>query len=145
MTTSQTHERRPATTDEAAPMLPATGNDYVASLPTLAGPLLAVVVRRQLASGGTRTTIYRTLAPAERALDRAAKAGLSAVVEFVKLVPIDSPTPADLAELEDEAPAMRRRIAHGALTLLADADASTTAREHALATLRAHIGGGGCE
>lgn len=98
--TSQTHERRPVTTDEAAPMLPATGNDYALSVPAPGVPTLAVVVRRQLASGGTRTTIYRTLAPAERALDRAAKAGLSAVVEFVQLVPIASPTPDELATLE---------------------------------------------
>jgi len=101
VTTSQTHERRPVTTDEAARVTPATEvNDYALSVPAPGVPTLAVVVRRQLASGGTRTTIYRTLAPAERALDRAAKAGLSAVVEFVKLVPIDAPTPADLAELE---------------------------------------------
>lgn len=141
---TQTHERRPVI-DGAAPVTPATEvNEYTASLPAPTGPLLAVVVRRQLASGGTRTTIYRTLAPAERALDRAAKAGLSAVVEFVRLMPIDTPTPADLAKLEDEAPAMERRIARGALTLLADADASATAREHALNTLRAHIGGGEC-
>lgn len=75
--------------------------DSTATLAQTVVPTLAVVVRRQLASGGTRTTIYRTLAPAERALDRAAKAGLSAVVEFVKLVPIDSPTAADLATLEE--------------------------------------------
>ncbi|WP_288755993.1 hypothetical protein [uncultured Dermacoccus sp.] len=74
--------------------------DSTATLAQTVVPTLAVVVRRQLASGGTRTTIYRTLAPAERALDRAAKAGLSAVVEFVQLVPIDSPTAADLAALE---------------------------------------------
>ncbi|TCJ92104.1 hypothetical protein EDC82_1883 [Dermacoccus sp. SAI-028] len=100
MTTSQTHEKRRPAVNETAIPTPAKVNEYDASLPAPSGTLLAVVVRRQLASGGTRTTIYRTLAPAERALDRAAKAGLSAVVEFVKLVPIDAPTPADLAELE---------------------------------------------
>ena len=100
MTTSQTHEKRRPAVNETAIPTPAKVNEYDASLPAPSGTLLAVVVRRQLASGGTRTTIYRTLAPAERALDRAAKAGLSAVVEVVKLVPIDAPTPADLAELE---------------------------------------------
>ena len=145
MTTSQTHERRPVTTDEAAPMLPATGNDYDASLPAPSGPLLAVVVTRRLVNGGIRRTVVRSLATAERQVERALAAGCAASLELVRLEPVDVVTPAELATLEDEAPAVGRRIAHGALTLLADADASTTAREHALATLRAHIGGGGCE
>ena len=63
-------------------------------------PVLAVVVRRQLASGGCRTSIYRTLAPAEKAVARAARAGLAAVVQFVQLVPVDGVPPAALAELE---------------------------------------------
>lgn len=143
--TSQTHERRPVTTDEAAPMLPATGNDYDAILPAPSGPLLAVVVTRRLVNGGIRRTVVRSLATAERQVERALAAGCAASLDLVRLEPVDVVTPAELATLEDEAPAVGRRIAHGALTLLADADASTTAREHALATLRAHIGGGGCE
>ena len=143
--TSQTHERRPVTTDEAAPDAPAKVSISAASLPARGGPLLAVVVTRELANGGIRRTVVRSLATAERQVERALAAGCAASLDLVRLVPVDVVTPDELATLEDEAPAVRRRIAHGALTLLADADASTTAREHALATLRAHIGGGGCE
>lgn len=92
--TSRTQERRP--TEGEAASIPGHGNGSQSSAPTL-----AVVVRRQLAGGGTRTTIYRTIAPAEKALDRAAKAGLRAVVEFVRLVPVEAPTPAELAALQE--------------------------------------------
>lgn len=62
--------------------------------------LLAVVVCRQLLNGGTRTNVYRSLRPAEKALDRAAQAGLEAVVQFVRLVPVETPTADELAALE---------------------------------------------
>ncbi|WP_144693857.1 hypothetical protein [Dermacoccus nishinomiyaensis] len=100
---------------------------------------------RELANGGVRRTVVRSLATAERQVERALAAGCAASLDLVRLEPVDVVTTADLATLEDEAPAMGRRIACGALTLLADADAPATAREHALDTLRAHIGGGGCE
>lgn len=98
--TSQTHERRPVTTDEAAPMLPATGNDYDASLPAPSGPLLAVVVTRRLVNGGVRRTVVRSLATAERQVERALAAGCAASLDLVRLEPVDVVTPAELAELE---------------------------------------------
>ncbi|EFP59294.1 hypothetical protein [Dermacoccus sp. Ellin185] len=98
--TSQTHERRPVTADEAAPMLPATGNDYAASLPAPSGPLLAVVVTRRLVNGGIRRTVVRSLATAERQVERALAAGCAASLDLVRLEPVDVVTPAELAELE---------------------------------------------
>lgn len=99
--TPQTHERRPVTTDEAAPMLPATGNDYDSSLPAPSGPLLAVVVERELKNGNVRRTVVRSLATAERQVERALAAGCAASLQLVRLTPVDVVTPTDLASLED--------------------------------------------
>ena len=60
----------------------------------------AIIVRRELVNGGTRSFIYRTTHAAEKALARAAKVNLAASVEFVELVPVGAPTPAQLAALE---------------------------------------------
>ena len=100
MTSSQTPERRPVT-DEAARVTPATGNDYDASLPAPSGPLLAVVVTRELANGGVRRTVVRSLATAERQVERALAAGCAASLQLVRLTPVDVVTPTDLASLED--------------------------------------------
>lgn len=63
-------------------------------------PTFAVVVRRELANGGSRTSIFRTIAPAERSLERARKAGLNASVSFVQLVPVEQPSADVFAAVE---------------------------------------------
>ena len=62
-------------------------------------PVFAVLVRRELANGGMRTSLFRTIAPAERAVERAAKQGLAATVEFMRLVPVEAPSAAELDAL----------------------------------------------
>lgn len=98
--TSQTHERRPVTTDEAAPDTPAKVIISAASLPAPSGPLLAVVVTRRLVNGGIRRTVVRSLATAERQVERALAAGCAASLDLVRLEPVDVVTLAELAELE---------------------------------------------
>lgn len=143
--TSQTHERRPVMTDEAARVTPATEvNDYDASLPAPSGPLLAVVVTRRLVNGGIRRTVVRSLATAERQVERALAAGCAASLDLVRLEPVDVVTPADLATLEDDTARVERGIARASLTLLADPQTSAANREHALETLRAYVGRGEC-
>ena len=98
--TSQTHEKRRPAVNETAIPTPAKVNEYGASLPAPSGPLLAVVVTRELANGGVRRTVVRSLATAERQVERALAAGCAASLDLVRLEPVDVVTPAELAELE---------------------------------------------
>lgn len=144
MTSSQTHERRPVTTDEAASTTLATRDSSGTILPAPAGPLLAVVVTRELANGGIRRTVVRSLATAERQVERALAAGCAASLDLVRLVPADVVTPADLASLEDDAARIDREVARTSLSMLADPRTSAANREHSLDTLRVYLGGGEC-
>lgn len=99
MTSSQTHERRPVTTDEAAPAIPATGRNYPSIVPADALELLAVLVVRELVNGGTRRTVVRSLNTAEKHVERAHAAGCAAELRLVRLVPVEL-TDAAAASLE---------------------------------------------
>ena len=92
-------KRRPAVS-ETAISTPAKVNEYDVSLPAPSGPLLAVVVTRRLVNGGIRRTVVRSLATAERQVERALAAGCAASLDLVRLEPVDVVTPAELAELE---------------------------------------------
>ena len=93
---TQTHERRPELLGAARTETQCQG---VAQSTAVRTPVFAVLVRRELANGGMRTSLFRTIAPAERAVERAAKQGLAATVEFMRLVPVEAPSAADLDAL----------------------------------------------
>lgn len=95
-------ERRPALSETAIPGHPRLERDDH-SLPAPSGPLLAVIVTRELANGGVRRTVVRSLATAERQVERALKLGCAASLQLVRLVEVDVVTPADLATLEEVA------------------------------------------
>ncbi|CAM2965585.1 MULTISPECIES: hypothetical protein [Dermacoccus] len=95
----RTHEKsRPALSETAIPDAPTSVENNI--LPAPDGPLLAVVVTRELANGGIRRTVVRSLATAERQVERALKQGCAASLQLVRLTPVDVVTPADLAQLE---------------------------------------------
>lgn len=94
-------ERRPAEC-ETAPVTPARALSVdAASLLADQSPLLAVVVERELKNGNVRRTVVRSLATAERQVERALAAGCAASLQLVRLTPVDVVTPTDLASLED--------------------------------------------
>lgn len=93
---TQTPERRPESLGAARTNTPCQGTAESTAVRT---PVFCVLVRRELASGGTRTSLFRTLGPAERAVERAAAQGLSCTVEFMRLTAVEAPTAAELAAL----------------------------------------------
>lgn len=100
MTFVEHAERRPACSETASASSTPTMSVSTAILPADSSPLLAVIVERELKNGNVRRTVVRSLATAERQVERALAAGCAASLQLVRLTPVDVVTPADLAQLE---------------------------------------------